>query len=135
MDIFERKDTKLPFKEIAQLKKIGTPEAYMLEFENLSVMVSDVLMARLVLLFTKGLKEPLKGLMKTHEPATLKDAMNLTRDLQNVLPKIKYPPKPNFPSKFKEGRNPWKNEYFFKENKGGPSKEELKRNKLCFTCQ
>ena len=30
MDIFERKDPELPFKELAQLKKVGTPEAYML---------------------------------------------------------------------------------------------------------
>ena len=67
-------------------------------------MVSDVYMARLVLLFIEGLTEPLKGLVKSNNPTTLKDAMNLTRDLQNVLPKTKYPSKPNFPSKFKERR-------------------------------
>ena len=61
--------------------------------------------------------------------------MNLTRDLQNVLPRTKSPPKPNFPSKFKEGKKPWKNDSFSKENKGGTSKEELRINKLCFTCQ
>ena len=27
------------------------------------------------------------------------------------------------------------NDSFFKENMEGPSKEELKRKKLCFTCQ
>ena len=54
MDIFERKDSKLPFTELAQLKQVGTPEAYILEFENISVMVSNVSMDRLVLLFTKG---------------------------------------------------------------------------------
>ena len=53
MEIFERKDPELPFKELAQLKQVGTSEAYMLEFEKLLVMVSDVSMARLVLLFTK----------------------------------------------------------------------------------
>ena len=45
----------LPFKELAQLKQVGTPETYMLEFENLSVMVSDVSMSRLVFLFNEGL--------------------------------------------------------------------------------
>ena len=55
MDIFERKDPGLPFKELAQLKQVGTPKAYMLEFENISVMVSDVSMASLFLLFTEGL--------------------------------------------------------------------------------
>ena len=97
MERFERKDPELPFKELAQLKQVGTPEAYMLEFEKLSVMVSDVSMDMLVLLFTKGLKKPLRGIAKYHNLVTLKDSMNLTRDLQNVFPKTKYPPKPNFP--------------------------------------
>ena len=82
----------------------------MLEFQNLSVMVSDVSMARLVLIFTEGLMDPLRGIMKSHKPSTLKDAMNLTRDLHNVLPRTKYPPMPNFPSKLNEGKKPWKND-------------------------
>ena len=86
----------------------------MLEFENLSVMVSDVSMDRLFLFFIEGLIEPLRGLVKSHKPTTLKDAMNLTMDLKNVLPRTKYPPKPNFPSKFKEGKKPWKNESYTK---------------------
>ena len=32
MDIFERNDPEIPFKELAQLKQLGTPKAYMLEF-------------------------------------------------------------------------------------------------------
>ena len=56
MERFERKYHELPFKELAQIKQVGTPKAYMLEFENISVMVSDVYMARLVLLFTEGLE-------------------------------------------------------------------------------
>ena len=35
MEIFQRKDPKLPFKELAQLKQVGTPKAYMLVFENI----------------------------------------------------------------------------------------------------
>ena len=66
----------------------------MLEFENLSVMIFDVFMDRLVLLFTEGLTKPLKELLKSHNPYTLKDSMNLTRDLQNVFPKTRFPPKP-----------------------------------------
>ena len=80
----------------------------MLEFENILVIVSDVSMDRLVLLFIEGLIEPFRGLVKSHNPTTLKDVMNLTRDLQNVFPRTKYPPKPNFPSKFKEGKKNWK---------------------------
>ena len=35
MEIFEFKDLELPFNELAELKKVRTPEAYMLEFENI----------------------------------------------------------------------------------------------------
>ena len=61
---FDRKYPKLPLKELAQLKQYGTPESYMLEFQNLLVMVSDIYMAQLVPLYIKGLEEPLKGLVK-----------------------------------------------------------------------
>ena len=114
MEIIERKDPELPLKELAQLKQVGTPKAYMLEFKNISVIVSDVSMARLVSLCTEGLRGPLRGLMKSHKPATLKDSMNLTRDFQNVLPRVKYLPKPNFPSKFKESKKPWKMDSYTK---------------------
>ena len=70
MDRFERIDPKLPFKELTQLMQVGTPEAYMLEFENILVMVFDVSMARLVLFFTEGLTEPLRGLVKSHKPCS-----------------------------------------------------------------
>ena len=81
MERFESKDPELPFKELAQLKQVGIPKAYILEFENISVIVSYVYMARLVLIFIEGLTEPLKGIVKSHKLATLKDSMNLTRDL------------------------------------------------------
>ena len=100
MEIFERKDPELPFKELAQLRQVGTLEAYILEFENISVMVSDVPIDRLDLLFTKGLIETLIGIMKSHKPATLKDSMNLTRDSQNVFLITKYIPQVKFPFQF-----------------------------------
>ena len=68
-------------------------------------MVSDVYMVRLVFLFTEGLAEPLRGLMKSHKLASLKDAMNLTRDLQNVLPKKKIPIIPIFHPNSNKGGN------------------------------
>ena len=39
MEIFDRKYLELPFKELTQLKQVGTPEAYMLEFENILVLM------------------------------------------------------------------------------------------------
>ena len=75
----------------------------MMEFQKLSFKVADVFMGKLALLFIEGLAEPLKGLVKAHKPTTLKDAMSLTGDLQNVLPGTRFPPKPNF--KFE--KKPW----------------------------
>ena len=89
-------DPELSFKELAQLKQVGTHIEYMLEFQRLSVKVADVSVGSLVFLFTKVLAEPLKGLFKSHNPTNLNDAMSLTRDLQNVLPRTRFPPKPNF---------------------------------------
>ena len=53
-------------------------------------------MGKLVLLFTEGLVQPLKVLFKPQNPTNSNDAMTLTRDLENVLPRIRFPPKPNF---------------------------------------
>ena len=72
-------------------------------------------------------------MVKAHKSITLKDAMNLTRYLQNALSKTKYPHKPTFPSKFKDDKKPWQKDSIGKDKKDGPSKEELKRKKLCFT--
>ena len=55
MEIFERKYPELPFKELAQLKQVGIPEAYMLEFEKISVMVSHVSMDMFVYYSLKDL--------------------------------------------------------------------------------
>ena len=76
----------------------------MLEFQRLSIKVDDVYMEMLVLLFTEGLAEPLKGLVKSHNPTSLNDAMSLTRGLQDVLPRTRFPPNPN--SRIE--RKPWK---------------------------
>ena len=76
----------------------------MMEFQKSSIKVDGVSMGRLVLLFTEFLDEPLNYLVKSHNPTTLQDAMNLNRDLQNVLPRTRFPPKPNF--KFE--KKPWK---------------------------
>ena len=62
-------------------------------------------MGRLVFIFNEVLEDPLKGLVKSHSPTNLNDAMSLTRDLQNVLPRTRFPPKP---INFKFERNPWK---------------------------
>ena len=65
-----------------------------------------------------SLGKPLKVLVKSHKPTNLNDAMSLTRDLQNVLPRTRFPPKPNFKFEIK----PWK--------KDAPDKKFWKKDTL-----
>ena len=61
--------------------------------------------------------------------------MNLTRDLQDVLPRTRFPPKPN--SEFENkpwkkdapDKKPWKIDSFEKNEKEGLNKDELRRKK------
>ena len=97
-------------------------------------------MVRLLLLFNEGLAEPLKGLVKSHNRTNLNDAMSLSIDLQNGIPRTRFLPKPNFRFEI----NPWKTDAprkkFWqkdtseKNNKEGRNRDELRRKKLCFTC-
>jgi len=56
-------------------------------------MVTDISEARLVMLFTEALAEPLRGWVKAYRPATLQDAITRPRDMQDAMPKNKFPPK------------------------------------------
>ena len=114
MERFERKDPKLAFKELAQLKQVGTPEAYMLEFKKISVMVSDVSMAMLGLLFTEG-DRTFERAHEIPQSSYIEGCHEFDKIfVECVLTKNQIAPKPNFPSKFKEGKKPWKNESYTK---------------------
>ena len=52
-------------------------------------MVPDFSAARRVYMFIDGLDEPLHGLVKSTKPATLHDAIERAKDLQDGLPKAK----------------------------------------------
>ena len=78
------------------MKQVGTPIEYMLELQRLSVKVANLSMGRLLFLITEGFEEPLKCFFKSHKPTNLNDAMSLTRDIQIVHPRTRFPPKPNF---------------------------------------
>lgn len=72
---FEKKDPEAYFRELAQLKQYGTVDAYIAEFQRLSVMVTGISERRLVILFSEGLMEPLKGWIKVFDPPSLQEAM------------------------------------------------------------
>jgi hypothetical protein len=50
-------------------------EAYIDEFQRLAVMVQYMSPTRLMILFTEGLMEPLKGWVKAFKPTILQDAI------------------------------------------------------------
>ena len=75
IDRFDLGDPELHFWELTQLKKIGMAEAYIDEFHSLAVMVKDMSPTRLMMLFTEGLMEPLKGWVKAFKPTILQEAI------------------------------------------------------------
>jgi hypothetical protein len=101
MDRFNKKDPEIHFKELEQLRQTGTPKAYIIEFQRMAIMATDISKQRLVMLFTEGLAEPLKGWVKAFMPATLQDAIIRNRDMEDAVPK-KAPMKPFIPQKSKE---------------------------------
>lgn len=56
---FDRKEPEMYFRELAQLKQYGSLEAYISEFQRLLVMVIDISERTLIVLFIKGLSNPL----------------------------------------------------------------------------
>ena len=77
-------------------------------------MVTDISESRLITLFTEALTKPLRGWVKSYRPITLADAIIQTRELQDAVPKNRFPPRTNFPIKDKE-RKPFQKEWLKKE--------------------
>ena len=71
IDKFDEKVSELHFKQLAQLKQIGSVEEYAGEFERVSVMVQNVTERELVNLFNKGLSESLRGWVRASETTSL----------------------------------------------------------------
>jgi hypothetical protein len=57
--------------------------------------VIDISEPRLIMIFTEGLREPLRGWVKAYRPPTLHDSILHTQDLADSLPKTK-----NFSKRF-----------------------------------
>jgi hypothetical protein len=61
MDRFDRKDPEIHFRDLAQLRQTGIVEAIIREFHRVDVAMTDISKLGLIMLFTKGLIEPLRG--------------------------------------------------------------------------
>jgi hypothetical protein len=99
MDRFDRKDPEIHFKDLAQLRQTGTIEALITEFQRVVVAVTTISEPKLIMLFTEGLTEPLRGWVKAYRPPTLQDSILHTRDLENSVPKNKTFSKPFVPQR------------------------------------
>jgi hypothetical protein len=141
IDRFDQGDPELHFQELTQLKQTGTVEAYIAEFQRLVVMVQDISPTRLMMLFTEGLMEPLKGWVKAFKPTNLQDVIWRTRDLGPAA-KPKFIPRPPLNVGGRDQRPPM--------NQGGRdprgfdrgcgrvdenTRRELRRKQLCFSCK
>lgn len=102
IECFDRKDLELHFKEMAELNETDSLKAYILESERIAITVIDISEVWLGMLFVEGPSEPLCGWVKDYQPATLHDAVNRARDMQDVICKSRFPPKPSFPQRSKE---------------------------------
>ena len=71
MKRFDKRDPEIHFRELAQLKKTSSAEAFISKFQRVAVMVTDVSESRLVMLFTEALTKPLHGWVKAYKSSTL----------------------------------------------------------------
>jgi hypothetical protein len=81
IDRFDRGDPDRRFREPTHIKQTGSTEAFIEEFQRVSVMVPDVAESRLLMLYIDGLTEPVRGWVKAFKPVTLQDAIEHTKDL------------------------------------------------------
>ena len=99
MEMFDKKDTEIHFRHLAQLRQTGTTEAFITEFQWVAMVVTDILEPRLIMLFTEGLTKPLRGWVKAYKPPTLQYAILRTEDLADSVPKTKTFSKPFVPQR------------------------------------
>jgi hypothetical protein len=134
MDRFDKKDPEIHFRDLAQLRQTGLTKAFITDFQRLAVTVSDVSEQCLIMLFTKGLSEPLRGWVKAFKPHTLQDAIICTRDMEDAVLKHKNFSKPFIPQRDKD-QKPFQREWKEKDKLDDETRRELMRKKLCFTCK
>lgn len=97
VDFMQRLIGRFDFKnleELEQLKQTRLHEEFIVEFERIAVMVTNISKDRLVMLFTETLSKPLQGWVKAFNSTILQDAIKKTQDMGGATPKVKAPPMP-----------------------------------------
>ena len=86
------------------------------------------------MLCTKASTEPLRGWVKAYKPPTLQDAISRARDLQDSVPKNRFPLKTNFSVRDKD-KKPFQQDFSKNTWLDDDTRKDLRRKKLCFTSQ
>ena len=86
------------------------------------------------MLFIEGFSEPLRGWVRAYQPTTLQDAINHARDMQDAVPNNRFLPKFSIPQKGKEVKQQ-QQEPFSKGKLDDETRRDLRRRRLCFSCQ
>jgi len=131
MDIFDTKDLKPHFKELTQIRQIGSGEAFTKEFRRVAVMVPDLKESMFLMMYIEGFIEPLHGWVKAFNLNTLRDVIERTRDLEGVAYKNKVTPRPLVIPRGRETRHVDKGKGKIDE----ATRRELRRKQLFFTCK
>jgi hypothetical protein len=104
-------------------------------------MVQDVSQAKLMMFFTKGLMEPLRGWVKDFKPTNLQDAIWRMRDL-GLAGKTKFVPRPPLNTESRDQRPPMNpggcDPWGFERGRGRMEENtirELRMKQLCYTCK
>jgi hypothetical protein len=134
MERFYRRDPEIHFRDLAQLRQTGTGEAFVMEFQQVAMELTDISEPRMIMLFTEGLTEPLRGWVKAYRPPTLQDAILRTRYLADLVPNTKTFSKSFIPQKDRD-RNPFQREWKGKEKLYDETMRELMRKKIFFNCR
>jgi hypothetical protein len=134
MDNFDRRDPEIHLRDLAQLRQTDTTEEFITEFQRVVVAVKDILEPMLIMLFTEGLTEPLRGWVKAYKAHTLQDAILRARYLAYSVLKNKPFSKPFIPQRDQETK-PFRREWKGNEKLDDETRREIMWNKLCFTCK
>jgi hypothetical protein len=99
----------------------------------MAVMVTDISQHGLVMLFTKGLDEPLRGWVKAFKSTTLHEAIMRCQDIKDAVNK-KVLAKSFIPQGGKETKIP-RNSWTRKDMMNKETRRELRRKKIFFSCK
>ena len=87
-----------------------------------------------MMMFVEGILEHLRGLVKAYKPNYLQNVVNGAHDMQDVVPKIRFPPKPTFTPRTKDIIPPQR-DWADKPKLDEETRREFRKNKFCLNCQ